>query len=321
VVGFPFPTQMNRISRRQIERILQDCSTDWQPPNSNNNNTSSSSSSSSNTTSTITTMNGGKYRSIMDMNNIQHEELIRRYILFPNPDDFLSLAGFGNDWPDGRGLYCNDWDKINIGETPNIMIWCNAYDHYWIISHAKGGNVQEVFTQLSNAIHTFETSLQQRGYHFVEDPELGFLNSSPADIGTALRASVSIKLFRLGQLPGFYDVLCKKLHLQARQQLHESDKQQLHNNNYYYNHFATTRGSRSSTTESSSTDYNNSNNRNSNRQGSARYTGIFQIANAESYGQSEVELINIMIIGVAKCIELEKRLENGEIIDLNTIDI
>ena len=47
------------------------------------------------------------------------------------------------------------------------------------------------------------------------------------------------------------------------------------------------------------------------------YTGIFDIANAEALGKSEVELINIMISGVGAWIELEKQLENGQEIDLN----
>jgi creatine kinase len=232
----------------------------------------------------------------MQMSNFEHEELIRRHVLYPNPDDFLNLAGFGNDWPDGRGLYCDTWTTDDI---PNIMIWCNAYDHYWIISHAKGGNVQEVFTRLSEAVSQLEQSLQERNHHFVEHPKLGYLNSSPADIGTALRASVFIKLVRLGQLSGFHDVLCKKLHLQARQQLSASDKEDM------YRHRA-----RISTTGTDVV-----------KPPTPRYTGVFHIANAASLGKNEVELINIMIEGVAKCIELEKRLENGEIIDLNTLDI
>ena len=52
-------------------------------------------------------------------------------------------------------------------------------------------------------------------------------------------------------------------------------------------------------------------------QNDRRYTGIFDIANAEALGKTEVEVINVMIRGVALLIALEKRLENGEVLDLD----
>jgi creatine kinase len=269
ITGFPFPTKMNRAARRKVEQLLISCVNDWNDCKIKK--------------------TDGQYKSIMDLSNYEHEELIRRHVLYPNPDDFLNLAGFGNDWPDGRGLYCDTWTTDDL---PNIMIWCNAYDHYWIISHEKGGNVQEVFTRLSEAVSRLEHSLQQRNHHFVEHPKLGYLNSSLADVGTALRASVFIKLVRLGQLPGFHDILCKKLHLQARQQLSASDKEDMHRGRAVKQPLP-----------------------------APRYTGVFHIANAASLGKNEVELVNIMIEGVAKCIELEKRLENGESIDLSTLEL
>jgi len=50
-----------------------------------------------------------------------------------------------------------------------------------------------------------------------------------------------------------------------------------------------------------------------------RYNGIFDIANAERLGQSEVQLINTMINGVGRLIALEKKLEKGEKVDLESI--
>lgn len=40
--------------------------------------------------------------------------------------------------------------------------------------------------------------------------------------------------------------------------------------------------------------------------------GIYDISNADRLGKSEVDLVNIMINGVAKCVELEIKLEAGE---------
>jgi creatine kinase len=56
-----------------------------------------------------------------------------------------------------------------------------------------------------------------------------------------------------------------------------------------------------------------------NESSGARYTGIFDIANSERLGQSEMQLVNTMINGVGRLIELEKRLEKGETVDLEEI--
>jgi creatine kinase len=238
--GFKFAPCIGRSERRAVERLLRDCSRDWPQ---------------------------GSYVSLMEMSNNQHEDLVKRQLLFTNPDEFAISAGMGRDWPDGRGIYCDSWDDL-----PHIMMWVNAQDHLWIISNAKGGDVQGVFTRLSMAVRSLEKSLNDRGHSFVEDPNLGFLNSSPVDIGTALRASLYVKLVRLGQKPGF-DELVRRLRLEARPLKFQSQT----------------------------------------------YTGMFDIANLEALGKTEVDLINLMIEGVGTLIDLEKRLESGEDIDVEAI--
>ena len=279
VQGFRFAPCIGRSERRHIEALLRECSADWNV-NTHTTNTATTNgggsdnsddddddddddskggASSNNGNNNKNDKKQGRYMSVMEMSNSQHEDLVDRRILFPDPDEFAISAGFGRDWPDGRGVYYDTWHQ----DHPNLSIWCNAWDHFWIISDAKGGNVQDVFTRLSKATWALETSLKERGYAFVEHPRLGFLNASPVDIGTALRASVYVKLVRLGQRPDFHDII-RHLRLEA----HQKD--------------------------------------------SSRYTGIFDIGNAEALGKSEVELINIMITGVGTLIELEKKLENGE---------
>jgi creatine kinase len=262
IVGFRFTPCMTRSERRAVERLVRDCVSDWNLESKKSGIDDSSASSS------------GGYVSVMDMTNKQHDDLVRRQLLFTEPDDYTVSAGLARDWPDGRGIYCDTW----VG-TPNLMIWCNAADHVWIISNSKGGDVQGVFKRMSKAVWALETALKQREHGFVEDRRLGFLNASPADIGTALRASVYIKLVRLGQHKGFHSLM-KRLHLEARPE-------------QYAQTTADTK----------------------------RYTGIFDIGNAEALGKTEVQLINIMIHGVAVCIDLERRLQNGETLDLDAIII
>jgi len=244
--GFRFAPCMSRTERRRIEALLKDC--------------------------VQTEFKTGWYLSVMDMSNQEHDDLQQRRVLFPDPDDFAISAGLGRDWPDARGIYCDSWSK----DLPAISIWCNAEDHFCVISSAKGGDVQAVFTKLSQAVWALETALKHRGHRFVEDERLGFLNTSPANIGTALRASVYVKLVRLSKQPGFFDLI-QRLRLEARSPYRESDKRFI--------------------------------------------SGIYDIANAEALGKSEVSLINIMIIGVGVLIELEKRLERGEHVDLNAIAV
>jgi hypothetical protein len=164
LAGFPFAPCIDRAARRKIEHLFKECVADWK-----NSSTGSST---------------GKYVSIMEMSNEQHDDLIQRQILFPDPDDFAIAAGLARDWPDARGIYCDDWR-----DTPGIMIWCNAEDHFWIVSTSKGGDVQNVFSRLTRAVWALETSLGDRGYRFEEDRRLGFLNTSPANIGTAVSCS------------------------------------------------------------------------------------------------------------------------------------
>ena len=87
------------------------------------------------------------------------------------------------------------------------------------------------------------------------------------------RASVHVRLVKLGKLPGFFE-LVHRLKLEARGKYGETDRQ---------------------------------------------YTGVFDISNAERLGKSEVHLINIMVEGVAKLIEIERQLENGETVNIDEI--
>lgn len=143
---------------------------------------------------------------------------------------------------------------------------------------AKGGDVQAVFTRLSAAVSKLELGLLKRGHSFCIDPlgNLGFLNCSPVNIGTGFRASMSVKLIRLGKLdPELFSQILQRLRLEAKSDYAETDR---------------------------------------------GYTGIFDVANAVRLGKTEVQLINIMIDGVAKLIELEQKLERGETVTLADVE-
>ncbi|CAJ1934530.1 unnamed protein product [Cylindrotheca closterium] len=201
VRGFPFSPKISREQRRELEGLIQDCTRDFQTTEDED----------------LT----GTYTRVMDMTNEQHGDWIHRHILFHDPDALSISAGLGKDWPDARGIYMNrhsmsadPTDAASYNVSPEVMIWVNAEDHLRIISMNKGGDLLGVFTRLSKAIGALEASLKKRGYGYESDPYLGFLNTSPENLGTALRASVFVKLPRLGREPGF-DELLARLRLEA----------------------------------------------------------------------------------------------------------
>ena len=93
------------------------------------------------------------------------------------------------------------------------------------------------------------------------------------------RASVHVRLTNLGKLPGFFQ-LVQRLKLEARGKYGEQDT--LETDRQYY-------------------------------------TGVFDISNAERLGKSEVHLINLMVEGTAKLIQIEMQLENGDEVNIDEI--
>mmetsp|Transcript_13010 Transcript_13010/g.28255 ORF Transcript_13010/g.28255 Transcript_13010/m.28255 type:complete len:697 (+) Transcript_13010:89-2179(+) len=247
--GVRFPPTMSRSDRRQVQRLIQDCTQHFQGPNLAN----------------------GTYLPVLAMSNDQNLDLIERHILFDNPNEWTIASGLGRDWPDGRALYAN---VNNLqSQTPDFMIWVNEEDHLRIMCLRDGGDIQGVFTTVINGIRELERELQKRGWHFAYDPRLGYLTSCPTNVGTTMRASVHVRLTNLGRLPGFFE-LVERLKLEVRGKYGETDR---------------------------------------------HYTKVFDISNAERLGKSEVHLINVMVEGVAKLIELERRLEAGEKVNIDEI--
>ena len=247
--GIRFPSSMSRADRRYIERLIGECTRNFHSPK----------------------LAYGSYISVLSMTNDMNLDLIERHILFDNPNEWTISSGLGRDWPDGRALYAN---VTNVqSQTPDFMIWVNEEDHLRIMCLRSGGDIQGVFTTLWNGLHELERELSIRGWHFCYDARLGYLTSCPTNVGTAMRASVHVRLVNLGRLPGFFE-LVERLKLEVRGMYGETDR---------------------------------------------HYTGIFDISNAERLGKSEVHLINVMVDGVAKLIELERKLEAGEQVDISEI--
>jgi creatine kinase/arginine kinase len=99
-------------------------------------------------------------------------------------DKYLEAAGCNRDWPHGRGIYYNG--------AKTALVWVNEEDELRIISMQKGSGFLETFSRFALMVNTLEQHLE-----FAFDPSLGYLSSCPTNLGTAMRASVHVKLPKL----------------------------------------------------------------------------------------------------------------------------
>merc|ERR1719324_163812 len=126
----------------------------------------------------------GTFYPLEGMSKADQEQLINDHFLFKEGDRFLDACNLNRDWPSGRGIFHND--------AKTFLVWVNEEDQLRIISMQKGAGIAEVFERLSKGAAHIETKLP-----FAHDDHLGYITSCPTNLGTALRASVHIKLPKL----------------------------------------------------------------------------------------------------------------------------
>jgi len=145
----------------------------------------------------------GSYYPLNGMSETVSQQLIEDHFLFKAGDRFLESAGLNRDWPEGRGIYHND--------EKTFLVWINEEDQLRIISMQQGGDILEVFTRLTTAISEIEKSVP-----FSYSKHLGYITSCPTNLGTAMRASVHIKLPKLAADMAQFKSICDRHHLQIR---------------------------------------------------------------------------------------------------------
>jgi len=144
----------------------------------------------------------GTYYPLTGMTPAVQKQLTEDHFLFKDDDRFLRDASGYDDWPTGRGIF----------HTPDkkFLVWVNEEDHLRLISMQMGGDLSEVYRRLVSAIETMEKKLS-----FAKREGLGWLTFCPSNLGTALRASVHIKIPKLAASPEFKE-FCDKYNIQAR---------------------------------------------------------------------------------------------------------
>jgi creatine kinase/arginine kinase len=145
----------------------------------------------------------GSYYPLDNMKEADRKSLIENHFLFKAGDRFLETAGLNRDWPNGRGIFHNN--------NKTFLVWINEEDELRIISMQQGGDIKEVFTRLSNAIKAIESKMK-----FAYNDHLGYITSCPTNLGTAMRASVHIKLPNLGNSMDEFKKIADKYHVQIR---------------------------------------------------------------------------------------------------------
>ena len=75
----------------------------------------------------------------------------------------------------------------------------------------QGADIKAVFGRLCRAIDHIEKVMK-----FAHDEKLGYITSCPTNLGTALRASVHIKLPKLGEKMEEFKVIADKYYVQIR---------------------------------------------------------------------------------------------------------
>lgn len=144
----------------------------------------------------------GKFFPLEGMNPEDQKQLIADHFLFKEGDRFLEAAGANGDWPSGRGIFHTDDKKF--------LVWVNEEDELRIISMQEGGDVRAVFARLASAVKQIEAKLP-----FAMHARYGALSSCPTNLGTAMRASVHVKLPKI-QKKDWFQKKCQELGLSVR---------------------------------------------------------------------------------------------------------
>lgn len=176
--GYPFAPGISKKEREEVEQLA---------------------------TSALASLSGdlaGSYYPLSGMDEDVRQQLVDDHFLFKQGDRFLESAGANQDWPSARGIF-HSTDK-------RFLVWVNEEDQLRIISMEEGGNIRSVFNRLVEGLSGLEKQLK-----FAYSDRYGFLSSCPTNLGTAMRASVHIKLLGL-EKSGKLKEICDELGLSMR---------------------------------------------------------------------------------------------------------
>ena len=145
----------------------------------------------------------GYYKTLGSLSDPEIKGLVDAHLLFKQGDRFLEAANANRFWPYGRGIFLNS--------DSTLCVWVNEEDHMRIISMQKGGDLGEVYSRFVRA-----TTILGDFLPFSSNQKLGNLTFCPTNLGTAIRASVHIRLPNLAHQSKMLEETADIYNLQVR---------------------------------------------------------------------------------------------------------
>ncbi|XP_040001113.1 zgc:172076 [Xiphias gladius] len=107
--------------------------------------------------------------------------------------------GVARDWPDARAVW--------LSKDGSLVVWVNMEDHLRLVSTRDDANIAEAFKCICINLQKLEAYYRGLRHPFIWKQQLGWVTSSPADVGTGLRISVHLKLQHLPTHKRLKDIL------------------------------------------------------------------------------------------------------------------
>jgi creatine kinase len=154
----------------------------------------------------------GQYHTLQDISTEERDRLASCGLLLlpPVSGSGLDASGVSRQWPQGRGVFTNGSEEF--------AVWINGEDHLCVVSQNQGGDIASVFEDWTTAVNGVENCLMSNGKKFEESSRLGYLTTSPCDVGTGFHASMVVRLGGLGSDESKLRGLCDELGLVATSQ-------------------------------------------------------------------------------------------------------
>ncbi|XP_069386160.1 creatine kinase M-type isoform X2 [Paralichthys olivaceus] len=136
----------------------------------------------------------GRFLSLEKLDRDQQTELN----LIP-PSSSQQRIGVARDWPDARAVW--------ISNDGSLVVWVNMEDHLRLVSTQDDANMVEAFKRICINLQKLDAYYREFKHPFIWKQQLGWVTSSPADVGTGLRVSVHLKLQQLPRHKRLQDIL------------------------------------------------------------------------------------------------------------------
>ncbi|XP_039469848.1 zgc:172076 isoform X1 [Oreochromis aureus] len=153
----------------------------------------------------------GRLLLLTDLSQEQQSELNLKA-----PTSFQLRIGVARDWPDARAVW--------VSEDRSLLVWVNIDEHLRLVSTREDANVAQAFQCICINLQKLEKYYRGLRHPFIWKQQLGWVTSSPANVGTGLRISVLIKLQHLPKHKHLKDVL-KRLRIN----MDKTDSPELYN--------------------------------------------------------------------------------------------